>query len=97
MKIVTEDWFLGQVEKDDLTGCWIWTGLTTGGGYGHFYSDDRHIGAHQWAHEHWIGPIPHAHEVDHLCYNPACVNPEHLQAVTPELNRLRALWRRKAM
>jgi len=35
------------------------------------------------------GPIPIGYEVDHLCYTPRCVNPEHLEAVTPEVNRER--------
>ncbi|MGY8831955.1 MAG: HNH endonuclease signature motif containing protein [Pseudomonadales bacterium] len=47
--------------------------------------------AHRWAHERFIGPIPDGMEVDHLCANTCCVNPAHLEAVTSEENRRRAL------
>jgi hypothetical protein len=35
----------------------------------------------------WVkGPIPEGYVVDHLCRNPNCVNPSHLEAVTNEEN-----------
>lgn len=36
------------------------------------------------------GPIPDRMEVDHLCRVRACVNPWHLEVVTPEENKRRA-------
>lgn len=33
--------------------------------------------------------IPPGYEIDHLCNNPICVNPKHLEAVPPEVNRAR--------
>jgi hypothetical protein len=67
--------------------CWMWLGASNEQGYGNF----RGAGAHRRAHEYFIGPIPVGHEVDHLCFNPACVRPDHLEAVTPKENTRRAL------
>ena len=38
--------------------------------------------AHRFAYELLVGPIPDDLELDHLCRNTCCVNPEHLEAVT---------------
>lgn len=40
--------------------------------------------------EWFVGPIPEGYEVDHLCRNPCCVRPEHLEAVPPKTNKLRS-------
>jgi hypothetical protein len=31
-------------------------------------------------------PIPDGMEIDHKCCRPACINPKHLQPLTPEAN-----------
>jgi len=64
-------------------GCWEWTGAKNKG-YGHLSDGGRTVGAHRVAYEMLIGPIPDAHEVDHLCLNKACVNPAHLEPVPYE-------------
>jgi hypothetical protein len=38
--------------------------------------------AHRVAYEQHNGPIPDGMEVGHLCGNPACVRPDHLEAVS---------------
>lgn len=78
-------------EKVDKTGaCWLWTGGLDKDGYGYFnLPHNRKVRAHRWAYEAAIGQIPKGLEVDHLCRIHACVNPDHLEAVTGRENRLR--------
>ena len=64
------------------TGCWEWHGANTGTGYGQVRHDGRNQLAHRVAFEHYIGAIPDALELDHLCRNRACCNPAHLEPVT---------------
>lgn len=64
--------------------CIIWTGTLTSQGYGVFkpHYKERAIAAHRYSYELANGKIPDGLELDHLCRNPACVNPVHLEAVT---------------
>lgn len=74
-------------------GCWEWTGCRTPDGYGRFcYPTGRDYNyAHRFAIEVLKGtPIPKSMESDHLCRNPPCANPDHLEVVTPLENYMRA-------
>lgn len=68
--------------------CWRWTG-TTNGGYGHFWHGSGRIYAHRWAYEYLRAEIPDGLQIDHLCRNPGCINPWHMEPVTPQINTLR--------
>ena len=37
---------------------------------------------HRHIYENHVGLIPEDHEVDHMCRNRSCINPEHLQTLT---------------
>ena len=78
--------------KIDTSGdCWKWTGCVIRTGYGAVWasSERRTAGAHRVAYELFVGPIPKGRQLDHLCRNPRCVRPDHLEPVTPRENTLR--------
>jgi hypothetical protein len=76
--------------RDPATGCWQWTGFVDKNtGYGGFWFERRPIPAHRASYTLFKGPIPIGLEIDHLCRNRPCVNPEHLEAVTKKVNVLR--------
>ena len=86
--------FWARVEKTKT--CWLWTGGRSTGGYGYYYAPthDRRL-AHRVAYESLVGPIPAGLQIDHLCRNRACVNPEHLEPVTQQENLLRGALARR--
>lgn len=82
--------------QPDHTGCWLWTGSTfTGTGYGIFnvkMADGvwRPTVAHRVSYRLAKGEIPDGYQIDHLCRVRHCVNPDHLEAVTPWANVMRS-------
>lgn len=81
-------WGKVNIPSPIATSCWIWTG-TTLRDYGQFWLNNTTKRAHRVSYEEIIGPIPDGLELDHLCRNPLCVNPLHLEAVTTSENNLR--------
>jgi hypothetical protein len=47
--------------------------------------------AHRYAYELLVGPIASGLVLDHLCRNPGCVNPKHLEPVTDRENTRRGI------
>lgn len=71
-------------------GCWYWTATKSKLGYGQArFDSDKLEYAHRIAYRLWRGPIPEGLSLDHLCRNPSCVNPQHLDPVTHRENLLR--------
>lgn len=84
--------FWSHVDKapSEHAGGWLWTGETENNGYGRIFADGKKQGAHRFAYELLIGPIPKGMTVDHVCHNiddecpggvcvhRRCLFPEHL-------------------
>ena len=79
--------FMAKVNKTDT--CWLWTGSLTNDGYGHFKFQGKMWVASRLMYLHCYGEIPEGYDVAHspiICHNPACVNLDHLEAVTTKVN-----------
>ena len=70
---------MNKIKRTD--DCWNWTGALIKG-YGKFSVDNKAKEAHRVSYEIFVGEIPKGMVLDHLCRNPSCVNPEHLEPVT---------------
>ena len=81
------------VRRVDQRECTAWSGCRDRNGYGAKWVDGKRVMVHRWAYEQTYGPIPPGMQIDHLCRNPACYNPEHLETVTCQENIRRAAWR----
>jgi HNH endonuclease len=76
-----------------LSGCWLWRGFVRPAGYGQVgYNDGRTRLAHRAVYEHLTGEVlPPGVGLDHLCREPLCVNPLHLEQVPQAENHARGL------
>jgi hypothetical protein len=89
-----ESRFWAKVDK--TSDCWLWTGMTTGSGYGLFWvggpSRQTRRGptrtyAHRFAYSLLVEPIPDDLQLDHRHTCPKnCVNPTHLRPATHKQN-----------
>jgi hypothetical protein len=72
------------------SGCWRWIGSFWPNGYG---KPSRPIHgtrlAHRMMYSEHVGPIPDGMDLDHLCRNRWCCNPQHLEPVTRAVNLAR--------
>lgn len=92
--------FWSKVNKNTANGCWEWTaGLTMvvegmngqRGGYGRFRLGATTFMAHRVSFSLNGGTLVDGMVIDHLCRNPRCVNPAHLEQVTYSENMLRGV------
>lgn len=89
----TKEEFMSCVKKDAKTGCWNWIGSihkSTRYARLRWHGKDTH--GHRVSYELFNGEIPKGLQIDHLCRNRQCVNPEHLEAVTRYENIIRGEW-----
>jgi hypothetical protein len=91
------DWFAARVCAEDRghpTPCWIWQCSSSAAGYARTFvrfAGSRYTKGHRLAYAALVGPILRGLEIDHLCRQTMCVNPGHLEPVTPHENITRAI------
>ena len=78
--------FYKKIKKIDK--CWIWQGYKNKKGYGKFYAG-KQLYSHRYSYLIHKGIINHLMQIDHLCKNTSCCNPDHLEEVTQRINLLR--------
>ena len=76
--------FRKQISVCEHTNCWNWHGqcINRRGRYSNEYT-------HRYTYKRLVGPIPPTMTIDHLCKNPLCCNPTHLEAVPMSENTRR--------
>ncbi len=83
--------FYSKIKINEKTGCWEWQASLDKNGYGIFEFKYKRWKAHRFSlFSHGIKLIE-GFEVDHLCRNSKCVNPEHLEQVIHQQNVLRGI------
>lgn len=65
-------------KSEEVNGCWVWTGKSSGYRYGAFNIKGRVVMAHRFSWEMANGEIPNGLHVLHHCDNGFCVKPSHL-------------------
>jgi hypothetical protein len=77
--------FAKKIEVDSETLCWNWVASLNNAGYGNF----NQTSAHRFIYEFVFGSIRAKWQLDHLCRNRRCCNPNHLEMVCASEN----IWR----
>ena len=68
------------------THCWVWQGPVSRDGYGIISYNSKPNLTHRVSYIVNKGPIPEGLELDHLCRNRRCCNPDHLDPVSHKEN-----------
>lgn len=76
--------FWSHVTVDAESGCWNWSRVDPTTGYGRLYLNERRKKeyAHRFSYAIHSGPLVLGMDIDHLCRNRACCNPDHLEQVS---------------
>jgi hypothetical protein len=68
-----------RITKDVISGCWVWQGAKIPQRYGIIGDAGKSKYVHRVMYEHAVGQIPMGAHLHHVCKNPSCCNPEHLE------------------
>jgi hypothetical protein len=81
-----------KIFVNDKTGCWEWVAYRDKYGYGSVRRNGRVLKAHRYVYELFRGSInTNIHHLDHTCRVRWCVNPDHLEPVTAQMNAWRGV------
>jgi len=71
---------VANIDIDDETGCWLWTGAAMDSGYARVRVGDSIPLVHRLVFRLVHGEIPDGKQINHTCHVRNCVNSEHLYA-----------------
>lgn len=95
------DKIMERTKFDTATGCFNWTGPTSGngrcGGYPRMTLDGQTVAVHRVLYTHFYGYIPGKKQIDHECSNRLCLNIEHHKMITHKRNQKLRDERRKPL
>ena len=74
------------INKRDHLPCWLWMGASLANGYGKVTVNYKTLLVHRFVYESLVCSIPNNMQIDHICCNKLCCNPEHLEVVTLKIN-----------
>ena len=80
---------VGLVAINPETRCWEWLRRKNRWGYAAAKRDGRTVEMHRYVYEQLERAVPAGLELDHICRNRGCVNPDHLEPVTHSENMRR--------
>jgi hypothetical protein len=80
--------FIDKIRVGGPGECWEWEASRTSQGYGRFMLGQGHgcTTAQRVAYAIFVEDLAPGLTIDHLCNNPGCVRPAHLQAVPHRVN-----------
>jgi hypothetical protein len=77
--------FMSKVKKTS-NGCWIWQAFKQNDGYSRFTFMGRSMVGHRASYQIFKGELDPEKHIHHVCNTPSCVNPEHLEQISPQEN-----------
>lgn len=86
-----EERLLHYRKIDELTGCWNWQASFHSQGYGQLMVGGSKQLVHRLSYTCFVGELDAELEIDHVCENKRCFNPQHLEQVTSGENTRRAM------
>jgi hypothetical protein len=86
------NYFGPEYEIDPITGCWNWRHYVNEGGYAMRAVNGYPHLAHRLIYVEIVGPIPDGHQLHHRCENKRCVNPDHVEPLTPKAHKHLSRW-----